>query len=280
MDHKNQLHSGDKPSEKSKPDQTNPDLAEMTQIKTVKSWNRFIPIILLVAGLCLILAFMKYYDIHLDQQFWADIAAQYDMITMWVHQHYMAMVLGFIIIYIIAVACSVPGAVFLTLTGGILFGWFAAILVVFSASIGALIVFLAARGAMASFFQLSSSRFLSQLKHGFDQSPFFWLLALRLMPVAPFWAVNIIPAFLGMRVLPYLMATIIGIIPGSVVFVYIGMGFGELMAIGKVPNLSLLSNQHFLGPMLSLSLLALVPALIQSRRKQSPDHPSNNKEEQ
>ena len=132
----------------------------------------------------------------------------------------------------------------------------------FSASLGDLLVFLAARGACASFFQASGSRFINRLKNGFDKSPFFWLLALRLMPVAPFWVVNIIPAMLGMRVFPYLMATVIGIIPGSAIFVYTGIGFGELMTRGQTPDLAILSDQHFIGPILALSLLAVIPAIV------------------
>lgn len=246
--------------------------SQMSSPPQNKSWQRFIPIFVLVIGLCLILFLMRYYNLRLDQQFWVNMAARYDMINQWIDQNYAIMILAFIAGYTVAVAFSVPGAVFLTLIGGAFFGWLAVILVVFAASLGAVLVFLAARGALASFFQSSTSQFINRLKDGFDRSPFFWLLALRLMPVAPFWVVNIIPAMLGMRVLPYLAATVIGIIPGSAVFVYTGIGFGELMAIGQTPNISVLADQRFLGPIVALSVLALIPALIKSRRKASAKH--------
>ena len=251
------------------PDHDQKNIPEGDGNTSPASWKQFIPLLVLGAGLCLILSVMWYYDIRLDQQFWVNIAARYDILTQWIEQLYLMMSIAFIAGYTIAVAFSVPGAVFLTLLGGALFGWMAVIMVVFSASLGALLVFLAARGACASFFQASGSRFINRLKNGFDKSPFFWLLALRLMPVAPFWVVNIIPAMLGMRVFPYLMATVIGIIPGSAVFVYTGIGFGELMTRGQTPDLAILSDQHFIGPILALSLLAVIPAIVKSRRRRN-----------
>ncbi|MGB2097274.1 MAG: TVP38/TMEM64 family protein, partial [Candidatus Puniceispirillales bacterium] len=190
------------------PDHDQKNIPEGDGNTSPASWKRFIPLLVLGAGLCLILSVMWYYDIRLDQQFWVNIADRYDILTQWIEQRYLMMSIAFIAGYTIAVAFSVPGAVFLTLLGGALFGWMAVIMVVFSASLGALLVFLAARGACASFFQASGSRFINRLKNGFDKSPFFWLLALRLMPVAPFWVVNIISAMLGIRVFPYLMATV------------------------------------------------------------------------
>ena len=110
---------------------------------TPKTWKRFVPLFVLVAGLGLILSVMQIYDIDI----WDSMAAQYGTLNQWIMQHVLVMIIGFIIIYTLAVAFSVPGAVFLTLMGGALFGWIAVIMVVFSASLGALMVFLAARGA-------------------------------------------------------------------------------------------------------------------------------------
>jgi len=235
---------------------------------TPKTWKRFVPLFVLVAGLGLILSVMQIYDIDI----WDSMAAQYGTLSQWIMQHVLVMIIGFITIYTLAVAFSVPGAVFLTLMGGALFGWIAVIMVVFSASLGALMVFLAARGALATFFQASGSRFINRLKHGFDRSPFYWLLALRMMPIAPFWVVNIIPAMLGMRVMPYMLATVIGIIPGSAVYVYVGIGFGDFIAAGETPNLAVLSEPRYIGPLLALSALALIPPILKTIRSKQAGH--------
>ena len=92
------------------------------------------------------------------------------------------------------------------------------------------------------------------------------------MPVAPFWVVNIIPAMLGMRVVPYILATFFGIIPGSAVFVYTGIGFSDVLVTGEAPDLSVLSDPSLLGPILALSVLALIPAIIRSRQKKGENH--------
>ncbi len=230
------------------------------------AWRRFLPVGVLIFGLVVILALMWRYDIRLDERFWVRMADHHDLVEDWVSRHVLIAILGFMVIYTLAVAFSVPGAVFLTLAGGVIFGWLGVLIVVVSATLGALLVFLVARGAMADVFQRSGSSFLEKLQGGFDRSPFFWLLALRLMPVAPFWVVNIIPAILGMRVVPYLLATFIGIIPGSLVFVYTGIGFSDVLADGVVPDLSVLSDKRIFGPILALSILAVIPALVRSRQ--------------
>jgi len=239
---------------------------EPSMVDGKSAWRRFLPVGVLVFGLVVILALMWRYDIRLDEKFWIRMADHHDIVEDWTRQNFLIAVLGFMVIYTLAVAFSVPGAVFLTLAGGVIFGWLGVLIVVISATLGALLVFLVARGAMADVFQRSGSSFLVKLQGGFDRSPFFWLLALRLMPVAPFWVVNIIPAMLGMRVVPYVLATLIGIIPGSLVFVYTGIGFSEVLADGVVPNLSVLSDNRIFGPILALSLLAVIPALIRSLR--------------
>ena len=231
-----------------------------------KTWRKFIPLLILVAGLAAILYGMRAYGISFDDAFWLRLANNYQAITGWIGDNLALASLGFFAIYAAAVAFSVPGALFLTLSAGALFGWLAGVIVVLAATTGALVVFLAARGALADLLTRSSSGFVTRLKAGFDRSPFFWLLALRLMPIAPFWVVNIIPAVLGMRALPYALATLLGIVPGSLVFVYTGIGFAEILAQGRAPDVSNLTDHRILGPIVALSLLALIPAIVRSLR--------------
>jgi len=87
----------------------------------------------------------------------------------------------------------------------------------------------------------------------------FWLLALRLIPLAPFWAVNIAPALLGMRTSPYFIATLIGIAPGTTVYVLVGRGFDAILAAGRVPDLATLGDPRIILPLAGLGILALIP---------------------
>ena len=109
----------------------------------------------------------------------------------------------FFLIYLIAVAFSLPIASLLTLAGGALLGWTGAALILVSATAGAAIVFIAARSVMADFLSAKAGPFLKKLEAGFSENAFHYLLALRLVPIAPFWVVNIVPALLGMRLMPF-----------------------------------------------------------------------------
>ena len=88
----------------------------------------------------------------------------------------------------------------------------------------------------------------------------FYLLALRLIPLAPFWVINIVPALLGMRLGQYVLATFIGISPGTFIYVWVARGFDNLLSQGKSPDLSVLSEPAIIAPLFALSLLSLMPA--------------------
>ena len=91
---------------------------------------------------------------------------------------------------------------------------------------------------------------------------FQYLLALRLVPIAPFWVVNIVPALLGMRLGSFIIATFIGIMPGTLVYVYVARGFDHILAQGEAPDLSTLSDIRIIGPLAALGALALMPTII------------------
>jgi uncharacterized membrane protein YdjX (TVP38/TMEM64 family) len=86
-------------------------------------------------------------------------------------------------------------------------------------------------------------------------------LFLRLVPIFPFWLVNIVPALLGMKLGPYTLATLIGIIPAAFVYAGVGASFGTLFDRGEAPNLGIIFEWRFLLPLLGLAALALVPVL-------------------
>lgn len=228
---------------------------------------RWIP--LLIIFLAFILAiYFRLYD-----YFNFKILAQYHkQLTQWTSQHYMLAVILYVLVYVVAVAASIPGATILTITGGFLFGYFFGTLyVVISASIGASIIFLAVKTALESWLQEKASRWVRRMEQGFQKNAFNYLLFLRLVPLFPFWVVNIVPALLGVRFRIFFLATFIGIIPGSFVYVSVGRGLESILAVGKTPNLKIIFEPHILLPLLALAILALIPPLYKKARRQETD---------
>lgn len=166
---------------------------------------------------------------------------------------------AYIAAYAALTALSVPGAVILTITGGLLFGtWLGGFGAVLGATIGASAIFLAARAGLAGLAARAGPRARS-IEAGFRANAFNYLLVLRLIPIFPFWLVNLAAGAAGMRLGPYLAATSLGIIPGALVYAGLGSGLGEVIAAGRTPDLALAFRPGVLLPLLGLALLALLP---------------------
>lgn len=194
----------------------------------------------------------------------------YDSLQRWTEQHFLLSVMSYCGLYILAIALSIPGAVFLTLLGGFLFGLIlGGVLVVFSATIGACVIFLAIRIAFGEKSAVAKKPWVVKMRHGFSEHAFSYLLVLRLIPLFPFWAVNIAPAILGVPFNTFFTATFLGIIPGSFVFVSIGNGLGFVLEQGKKPDLSILFSPYVLGPLLALAFLSLLPVFYKSWKERS-----------
>ena len=227
-----------------------------TQSSETKSspLKRLLPLAILVLGLALFFIFDlgRFISIRV-------LAENYAAITGWVADNLLFALAAFFALYTIAVAFSLPIASPLTLAGGAVLGYIAAPVIILAATLGALILFLAARGAFADALAKRCGPFMAKISEGFQDQPFFWLLALRLIPLAPFWAVNIAPALLGMRTSSYVAATLIGIAPGTTVYVTVGRGFDAVLAAGKAPDLSTLGDIRIIAPLVGLGVLALIP---------------------
>ncbi len=178
------------------------------------------------------------------------------------HQHYLLSLLGFMMLYIVAVAFSIPGASYLTIFAGFLFGiGIGTVAVVVSATLGAILLFLAARTLFRDLFQKKAGSLIAKFELGLKEDAVSYLLILRLVPLFPFWLVNIVPAFFAIRVRTYALTTFFGIIPGSLVYVSVGNGLGTLFAQGKQPDLGIIFKPAILGPILGLALLACIPII-------------------
>ena len=195
------------------------------------------------------------------------LAENYTSLKAFVDGQLVTALLVFGAAYILSVALSLPVASLLTLAGGALFGWTAAAVIICAATIGATIVFIAARTVLNEFFVKRTAGFIAKLEAGFQRNAFFYLLALRLIPVVPFWVVNIVPALLGMRMNHYVLATLIGIAPGTLIYVWVAKSFDILLFRGEIPDLSELSKPAIIVPLFALALLSLIPAFWKRLRE-------------
>jgi uncharacterized membrane protein YdjX (TVP38/TMEM64 family) len=181
--------------------------------------------------------------------------------------HTLTALLIFMAIYAATVALSLPEAAVLTLAGGFLFGWFwGGFASMIAATIGAIVVFLIARSALGETLAARAGPWLAKLRQGFQEDAFSYLLFLRLVPIFPFWLVNLAPALLGVGFSTYALATIIGIIPGSFAYSIAGQGLDSLIAAQQAAHQSCLakmgSDAEKLCPFALEPRALLTPGLI------------------
>lgn len=161
--------------------------------------------------------------------------------------------------YTAAVAFSIPGAVLLSLAAGFLFGkWAGTLLVVFAATLGATLVFVAARYVFAAAARRRLGTLGQRINEGFTRNAWSYLLFLRLVPAFPFFLVNLAPAFSSVPLATFVGATFVGIIPGTFVFVNLGE------TLSRIDSLQGLVSLPTLGAFALLGLLALVPVALKA----------------
>lgn len=182
--------------------------------------------------------------------------------------HYPLTALAFIAIYVVIVAFSLPGATVATLTGGFLFGLFpGAFFNVVAATFGATAIFLAARWGLGDRLTAKldkSEGAVRKLREGLKENELSVLFLLRLVPVVPFFVANLLPALVGVSVKRFIITTFLGIIPGGVVYTWVGAGLGEVFARGETPNLGIIFEPIILLPILALCVLAALPIVFKA----------------
>lgn len=217
--------------------------------------RRFLPLLLLAA------VFGALWGSGLsDRLTWATLARNQVSLTDWVATHKLLATAVYLGIYAGSTALSLPQAALLTLTGGLLFGTIAGtMLTVTGATAGATILFLAARSALGEVLARRGGSAMAAARAALRRDGFSYLLAIRLVPVFPFWLVNLAASVSGMPLRTFVLATSIGIIPGTAVFSSLGAGVGSVLAAGQTPNLSVVFSAPVLGPLVGLAVLSLAP---------------------
>jgi uncharacterized membrane protein YdjX (TVP38/TMEM64 family) len=198
-------------------------------------------------------------------------------------EHWLVSLAVFMLLYIVVVALSVPGALWLTLTGGVLFGPFVgAAATVVSATVGAAIIFKIAQSALGEGLLRRAGPRAAKIAEGFRDDAFNYLLFLRLVPAFPFFLVNLAAALVAVPLRTFIAATAIGIVPATFAFSLAGAGldsviaaqaasFQACVAAGRSDCHAQFDPVQVLTPQLgaalvALGVIALVPVVVKRLR--------------
>ncbi len=239
---------------------------------------RLVPLIVIAVASAVVIAMGWHRQLSFET-----LARHDDALRDFIATHEMSAVAAYMVLYIAAVALSIPVGVFLTVTGGVLFGaLLGGVAAVVSATIGAICIFLIARSAIGEYLVRRAGPVAERLAEGFRADAFSYLLFLRLVPIFPFWMVNLVPALAGVRLATFAAATALGVIPATFVFAFVGAGLDSVIAAQQAAYRSCLAaarsdcrlefhvnaalTPELIGALTALGVLALVPVLVKRLR--------------
>ncbi|KAJ29853.1 TVP38/TMEM64 family protein [Sulfitobacter pontiacus] len=226
------------------------------------SWFRYLPFVVILA-----VAVIGYFALR-DYLTFETLRDNREALIAFRDQNYALTILVFLGIYVMIVGFSLPGASVATITGGFLFGTVFGVLAnVTGATLGAVVIFLAARMGLGETLKArmdASEGLVRKVKAGIDENQWSMLFLIRLVPVVPFFVANLIPAFLGVPLYRFVISTFLGIIPGSLVFTSIGAGLGSVFARGETPDFGIIFEPHILLPILGLCALSVLPVVLKA----------------
>jgi uncharacterized membrane protein YdjX (TVP38/TMEM64 family) len=182
------------------------------------------------------------------------------------NENYWVTVIIFIISYITLVTFALPGSPIASLTGGFLFGLaFGTFLNVTAAATGATLIFLAAKNGFGNKFTQridASEGSIRKIRDGIKRDEISYLFLIRLIPIIPFAVANLVPALFGVSLRNFFFTTYIGIIPGGLVFTWLGSGLSEIFKQNEEPNFSIIFEIYVIGPILCLCLISFLPIIL------------------
>jgi uncharacterized membrane protein YdjX (TVP38/TMEM64 family) len=235
-------------------------MVDQTDEKPV--WLRYLPIIVIA-----LVAAAGFFTLR-DYLTFDTLRDNREALVAFRDSNYVLTVVVFIAAYVLIVAFSLPGASITTITGGFLFGTlFGVLFNITGATIGAVLIFLAARMGFGERLKArmdASDGMVRKIKEGIDNNQWSMLFFIRLVPAVPFFVANLIPAFLGVKLYRFIISTFLGIIPGSVVYTSVGAGLGTVFASGETPNLGIIFEPHIFFPILGLCALSLLPVILKA----------------
>lgn len=226
-------------------------------------WRRLLPLAVLAAAIALVFATGLHRHLNFDA-----LRENRQALQGFVAANFAVAALVYVAAYAATAALSIPGAIVFTVAGGFLFGpWWGTALVVVGATAGATLLYLAARTALGDALRRRAGGLVTKLEAGFRENALSYLLVLRLVPLFPFWLVNLAAAVLGVPLATYVLGTFLGIIPGSYVFATVGAGLGSVFDQGGEPSLRGALTPQVLTALVGLAVLSLLPVAYKRLRK-------------
>jgi len=176
--------------------------------------------------------------------------------------------LAYIAAYIVVVALSLPAGTVMTLAGGFLFGAFwGGLYTVVGATLGATIIFLIAKTSLGDALLAKAGKSIQSMKAGFNENALSYMFVLRLVPLFPFFIVNLAPAFLGVPLRTYVIATFFGIMPATFVFSLAGSGLDKVFEQGDDFSIAGILTPEMMGALLGLAVLSLIPVAYKKLKR-------------
>jgi uncharacterized membrane protein YdjX (TVP38/TMEM64 family) len=220
-------------------------------------------IIILLLGVICIVLFFRFDMVHFLTL--ESLKANHQALLDYYAAHSLATVAGFVTIYIIQTALSLPGAAILSLAAGAIFGSIlGTVYAVMAASIGATLAFLVTRYLLRDIVLKRFGDRLEGMNRELEQRGFNYLLFLRLVPVFPFFLINLAAGLTRLPLRTFMLGTLLGIIPGGFVFVNAGASLATITSISGI------ASPRVLGSFALLGLFALLPVLYNKlTRRQS-----------
>jgi len=212
--------------------------------KTGFLWGRWITVLLAVTVLVWVYrAFDLGSVLSLEE-----LKESRDALTEYYAQNRLVMIIAFFAVYVTATAVSIPGAVILTLAGGAIFGFWLGLLVIsFASSLGALSAFLVSRYLLRDWVQRKFQKSFQAINSGIERDGVFYLLTLRLVPLFPFWLINLLMGLTQLRAPRFYTVSQIGMLPGTAVFVNAGTQLALINSLGDVLSAPLIGSLVLLG---------------------------------
>lgn len=220
------------------------------------SWRKLVLIVVVVAVVVLLFALDLGRYLNLD---W--LKAQQEAIAAFQTAHPLATAVIFLVLYVAVAALSLPGAVWMTLAGGAIFGlWWGTLIVSFASSMGATLSFLGARFLLRDWVENRFRRHLATIDSGIACEGAFYLFTLRLVPVFPFFVINVLFGLTAMRTRTFYWVSQLGMLPATVVYVNAGTQLAKVDSLGDVVSPSLWFSFALLGlfPLGAKKVIAII----------------------
>ena len=238
-------------------------------------WRQLWPLAVIAAALGVVVANGWHRYLSLDT-----LQSQREFLASFVSEHFLIALASYVAVYMTATVLMVPGALWITISGGFLFGLATGSLAtVAGATMGASILFQAARTSIGAALRERAGPFLQKMEAGFREDALSYMFALRFLPVVPFPVANVAPALLGARFGQYVLTTAVGVIPGVLAYTWLGAGLGKAFDAGQTPDLAGIAVN--LAPALAaLGAVSLIPVLWKriARKSASPVLPSEGED--